>query len=219
MTMGATSESNTQAVLVLACGALANELVQVLRANAWDHVRVQCLPARLHNRPERIPEAVREAIHRGRAQYRHIFVAYADCGTGGALDRVLEEEGVERMPGAHCYEFFAGSSAFTAMAEEELGTFYLTDFLARHFDRLVLQGLGIDRCPELLPMYFGNYRRMVYLAQRRDEGLRARAEAAAQRLGLELEVRYTGLASFQDALAPIHLTETRRGQVDNSVLA
>src|SRR5271156_4402929 len=154
-----------QGVLIIACGALAHEIVALRRANGWDQLDVRCLPAELHNRPERIPAAVRALIHASRCHYRSIFVAYADCGTGGLLDRVLEEEGVERIPGAHCYEFFATGPKFAELAAAEPGTFYLTDFLLRHFDRLVVRGLGLDRHPELHSSYFANYRKLVYLAQ------------------------------------------------------
>ncbi len=135
---------------MIACGALAHELVELQRRNQWRHVRIQCLPAELHNTPERIPERVREAVLKYRAQFQQVFVAYADCGTGGQLDSVLESLGVERLPGAHCYEFFSGSDPFRALADAEPGTFYLTDFLTRHFDRLVKKGLGLDRHPELM---------------------------------------------------------------------
>ena len=124
-------------LLIIACGALAHEITALRRANRWDHLDVRCLPAELHNRPERIPAAVRALIQASRCHYRSIFVAYADCGTGGLLDAVLREEGVERIPGAHCYEFFATGPVFAKLAEAEPGTFYLTDFLLRHFDRLV----------------------------------------------------------------------------------
>ena len=154
-----------QGMLIIACGALAHEITALRRANCWDDLTVQCLPAELHNRPERIPAAVRALIQESRDRYRSIFVAYADCGTGGRLDVVLAEEGVERIPGAHCYEFFATSPVFAQLAEAEPGTFYLTDFLLRHFERLVIRGLGLDRHPELFPSYFGNYRKLVYLAQ------------------------------------------------------
>ena len=172
---------NGQGLLIIACGALAHEITALKRANAWDQLDVRCLPAELHNRPERIPAAVRALIRASRCHYRSIFVAYADCGTGGLLDAVLAEEGVERIPGAHCYEFFATSPVFTALAEAEIGTFYLTDFLLRHFERLVIQGLGLDKHPELFPTYFGNYRKLVYLAQRpsADAIERARADRGA----------------------------------------
>lgn len=191
--------------LVIACGALAREIKSVLAANHIDHLRLQCLPAQLHNRPERIPEAVRECIRAARPAYRHVLVAYADCGTGGLLDRVLQEEGVERLPGAHCYGFYAGEQVFDALAEAEPGTFYLTDFLARHFERLVIDELGIDRHPELARLYFGNYRRLVYLAQRHDEGLQALARAAADRLGLTFEQRFTGYGELERRLVEFSL--------------
>lgn len=186
--------------LILACGALAHEIVALLRANGWDQFAIQCLPAELHNRPAEIPEAVRRGIRSARERYADVFVAYADCGTGGMLDRVLEEEGVERLPGAHCYEFFAGSEAFHALADEEPGTLYLTDFLARHFDRLIVRGMGLDRHPELLETIFGNYTRVLYLAQTGGEDLEARARAAAERLGLEYEYRFTGYGDLERSL-------------------
>jgi hypothetical protein len=162
---------------------------------------VRCLPAELHNRPEKIPEAVRALIHESRGDYQSIFVAYADCGTGGMLDVVLREEGVERIPGAHCYEFFATAPVFAALAETELGTFYLTDFLLRHFDRLVIRGLGLDRHPELFPMYFGNYRKLVYLGQAPGANSLEEARAIAVRMGLEFEYRYTGFGTLGTTLS------------------
>lgn len=191
-------------VLVIACGALAHEIVALREVNQWQHLEVSCLPAELHNRPQLIPEAVREKIQRNRPHYTSIFVAYADCGTGGMLDRVLQEEGVERLPGAHCYEFFAGHEAFAALADEEPGSFYLTDFLLRHFERLVIRGLGLDRHPELLPQYFGNYRRLVYLAQLQAPGQVELARQAAQRLGLQFEYRFTGYGLLQSGLQQAH---------------
>jgi len=192
---------NTDArVLIVACGALAREIVALKRLNGWTDVDVQCLPPELHNRPERIPGAVREAIEAARPDYREIFVAYADCGTGGLLDPVLAEAGVERLPGAHCYEFFATSSQFAALADEEPGTFYLTDFLVRHFERLVVQGLGIDRHPELAQEYFRHYKRMVYFVQSRDETLRAAARAIAERFGMEYVERDTGYGDLEHRL-------------------
>lgn len=188
--------------LVIGCGALANELVELTRRAGLPAIDLTCLPASLHNRPERIPGAVTARIRRARADgYERVFVAYADCGTGGLLDRALEAEGVARLEGAHCYEVYAGRAAFAALADEEPGTFYLTDFLARNFERLVIRGLGIDRHPELLPLYFGNYRRLVYLAQTDDPALTALAEAAARRLGLAFERRLVGLGELASAVA------------------
>jgi hypothetical protein len=184
-------------VVIIGCGALARELLTLTRD--VPDVTVVGVDAQLHMRPERIGAAVAQRIASTRATYGddvRIFVAYADCGTAGTLDAVLEREGVERIDGAHCYEFYAGSAAFAAMGDEEIGTFYLTDFLARQFETLVLAGLGLDRHPELLPDYFGRYRRLVYLAQTDDPDLTARARAAAQRLGLDFERRWTGLGQF-----------------------
>jgi hypothetical protein len=177
---------------VIGCGALARELVAVIDQAGLANVDLTCLPATFHNRPGGIPAAVRAKVRAARPRYERIFIAYADCGTGGLLDRLLADEGVERLPGAHCYEFYAGTPAFTAMTDEDPATFFLTDFLARNFDRLVIRGLGLDRHPELLPTYFGNYHRLVYLAQTDDPALVASARRAARRLGLAFELRRTG---------------------------
>jgi hypothetical protein len=179
-------------VLVIACGAVARELVAVIDQQGLANVDVTCLPATLHNRPGGIPAAVAARIRAARPRYEQIFVAYADCGTGGLLDRMLEAEGVDRLPGAHCYEFYSGPDAFAALTDEDPATFFLTDFLARNFDRLVIRGLGLDRHPELLPQYFGNYRRLVYLAQTHDLALERSARRAARRLGLAFELHRTG---------------------------
>lgn len=187
--------------LIIACGALAKEFVAVRAANGWSdsQLAVTCLPAIWHNRPEKIPEGVRAKIRWGKKRFSKIFVLYGDCGTGGMLDELLKEEGVERIEGPHCYDFFAGHAAFEGMMEAELGTLFLTDYITRHFDRLIWQGMGLDRHPELRDAYFGHYRRVVYLAQTDDPALTAKAKAAAQRLGLEFERRFTGygeLATF-----------------------
>jgi hypothetical protein len=190
--------------LVIGCGALARELVALTRRAGFPEVDLTCLPATLHNRPDRIPGAVRARIRRARAEGRdQLFVAYADCGTGGLLDRVLEEEGVARLEGAHCYEVYAGRAAFAELAEEEPGTFYLTDFLARNFDRLVVRGLGLDRHPELLPLYFGNYTRVLYLAQTDDPALTAAGRRGARRLGLRFERRLTGYGELGPAIVAL----------------
>jgi len=178
--------------LAIACGALAREIVALSRGPLAG-LDVTCLPAELHNRPERIPAAIRRKIRENRARYDEIVVLYGDCGTGGALDLMLAEEGVTRVAGPHCYALYAGAEAIAAMMEEEPGSFFVTDFLARHFDRLVIRGLGLDRFPDLRNDYFRRYKRLVYLAQSEDPGLTARAEAAAARLGLAFERRYTGL--------------------------
>jgi hypothetical protein len=201
-----------EGLLIIACGALAHEITALRRANRWDELDVRCLPAELHNRPERIPGAVRELIRASREQYQAIFVAYADCGTGGLLDKVLLEEGVERIPGAHCYEFFATGPVFAALAESEPGTFYLTDFLLRHFERLVIKGLGLDRHPELHSSYFGNYRKLVYLAQAPLPGAREQGRAIAARMGLDYEYRDTGYGALETVLVTaVSLSDIRRG--------
>jgi hypothetical protein len=188
-------------ILIIGCGALGRELAELRRLNNWSQVTLRCLPAELHNRPDRIAPALRAAIEAGRREFEHIFVAYADCGSGGAIDRLLAEYGIERLPGAHCYEFYAGSGPFSALSEAEPGTFYLTDFLVRHFDRLVRKGLGLDRHPELMSTYFGNYRRLVYLSQSEDPALDERARAHAGYLGLEYHRHPCGFEPFNRAVS------------------
>jgi hypothetical protein len=188
--------------LVIACGAIARELMLIRKLNQWDHLEVQCLPADLHNRPDQLTLAVKRKIDSLIDEYCNIFVAFADCGTGGALDEVLDQYGIERIPGAHCYEFFAGSDQFNALAESEPGSFYLTDFLVRHFERLVVKGLGMDRLPELKRVYFSNYQRVVYLAQSESESLQSMARAHAQFLGLTYEYHYSGVTALSDSLKP-----------------
>ncbi|MDA8677300.1 DUF1638 domain-containing protein [Luminiphilus sp.] len=190
------------ATLIIACGALAREIDALKRANGWDQLQVQCLDAALHNSPKSIPAKVDALLEQHFHHYERVFVAYADCGTGGALDTVLARWGVSRLPGAHCYEVFATSPVFHALAAAEPGTFYLTDFLARHFDRLVIKDLKLDTHPALQDMLFGHYQRVVYLAQTDDPTLLAKAQKAADRLGLAFEVLETGLASLQSALMP-----------------
>jgi len=200
--------AEAQGTLLIACGALAREIVAMTRANGWDHMKVVCLPARLHNDPGKIPEGVRARIREGRGKFERIFVLFADCGTGGLLDKVLEEEGVERIAGNHCYEVYAGTADFEALVKSEPASFFLTDFLVRHFDRLIIEGMGIDRHPKLLKMYFGKYKRLVYLAQSSDPVLLEKAEAAAGKLGLELDVRATGFGGYETFLG----ARTRQAQ-------
>lgn len=189
-------------ILVIACGAIARELVRIRELNQWDHIEFQCLPPELHNQPSRIPPAVKAKIESQAGLYKKIFVAYADCGTGGALDKVLQEYAIERIPGAHCYEFFTGSEQFRSLAAAEPGSFYLTDFLARHFTRLVIKGLGIDRLPQLKSVYFSNYKRLVYLAQSDSEELRSMARQHAETLGLDYVYHHCGNAPLNRVLTP-----------------
>lgn len=194
-------------VLVVACGALAKELRYLIAAldgkEGGPAIDLECLPAKLHNRPELIPEAVRGRVRAGRNQYRTILVGYADCGTGGLLDKVCQQEGVERLPGPHCYELYTGAEAFSQLQEQELGTLYLTDYLVRHFERLILEGLGIVDHPELQEIYFNNYTRLVHLSQEPDPELDRLARQAADRLGLRFEKVATGYGGLVDALVEI----------------
>jgi hypothetical protein len=190
-------------ILVIACGALAREIAALRRLNNWTALDVRCLPAELHNRPERIAPAVRAEIRAHSSRYRTIFVAYGECGTAGKLDDVLREAGVERIPGAHCYQFLAGAHTFEELCEAEPGTFYLTDFLLRHFDRLVIRGLGLDRHPELAGEYFRHYRKLVYLAQTRAPAAIERAKQIAQRMGFEFEHRFTGYGGLGERLGTL----------------
>jgi hypothetical protein len=196
--------ANAPTCLIIACGALAKEIVALRTRNRWSHMDVSCLPAELHNRPEKIPAAVRDKIQRFKGRYTHLFVAYADCGTGGLLDAVLAEEGVERIAGAHCYEFYAGAKVFEELAEQEIGTFYLTDFLLRHFERLIIHGLGIDKHPQLLPVYFGNYKKLVYLVQAPSTEGELLGQRAADRLGLAFEYRITGYGELASSLSQVN---------------
>lgn len=189
--------------LLIACGALAHELVALKKSNGWHHWDIQCLPAEWHNTPDRITPAIREKIKSQREHYDHILVAYGDCGTGGSLDALLREEGIERLPGPHCYSFFAGSEVFNQLADDDIGTFYLTDYLAANFERLILTELGIDKHPELMSMYFGNYNKLVYLSQTDDADLINKAKAAARSLSLNFELHHTGLSPMEDSLKRI----------------
>ena len=188
-------------ILVIACGALAREIDTLRRRRGWSHLHLKCLPAELHNRPAEIPGRLRRMIRKHRSAYDAIFVAYADCGTAGGIDRVLAEEGAERLEGAHCYQFFAGRERFAALSDAEPGSFYLTDFLARHFDRFVIGPLGLDRHPELRNAYFGNYRKLVYLSQTEDARLLDAAARAAARLELEFEHVHCGYGGLETSLA------------------
>lgn len=191
---------SSQRTLVIACGALAREINQLKKINGWDHLDLTCIDAALHFYPEKIGPALRERIQENRDSYDDMYIAYAECGSRGEIDKIAEEEGIERLPGAHCYQFFAGEEAFAAMSDEEPGTFYLTDFLVRHFERLVVRSLGLDRHPELRDMYFENYKRLIYLAQTTDELLVLAAKEAANFLGLEYSQVNTGYGELEHSL-------------------
>ena len=189
-------------IMLIACGALAREILAINAANGWDNAVLECLPAKLHNAPQHIAEAVRVKVRDAKARgFVTIFVLYADCGTGGALDAVCAEEGVERIAGPHCYAFFDGVETFQSRHEDELGTLYLTDFFAKQFDALIWRGFGLDQAPEMRDILFANYTRVVYLAQTDDAELDAKAEDAAKRLGLRYERRFTGYGDLHAVLS------------------
>lgn len=187
-------------VLLIACGALAHEVVALKRINGWDHLDLQCLPANLHLYPEKITPAVEAAVEAHRDSYETIFILYADCGTGGILQDKCKELGVEMLEGPHCYSFFEGNAVFAEKAETEFTAFYLTDFLVRQFDAFVWRPMGLDKHPQLRDMYFGNYTKLVYQAQINDPALDAKAEDCARRLGLPYERRFTGYGDLETAL-------------------
>lgn len=187
-------------VLLLACGALAHEILALKRLNNWDHMDLQCLPAKYHLYPDKIPNAVEEAVHKHRDNYETIFVVYADCGTGGLLQAKCDELGVEMVAGPHCYSFFEGNDTFAKTSEDEITAFYLTDFLVKQFDAFIMKPMGLDRHPELRDMYFGNYTKVVYQAQINDPALDAKAQECADKLGLPLERRFTGYGDLEVAL-------------------
>ena len=190
-------------ILLIACGALAHEILALKAANGWAHMDLQCLPAKLHLWPDKIIPAVEEAVAAARGAYETVFVVYADCGTGGLLKVACDRLGVEMVEGPHCYAFFEGNAAFAAKAEEEFTAFYLTDFLVRQFDAFVWKPMGLDRHPELRDMYFGNYTKLVYQAQKDDPALDAKAEDCARRLGLDYERRFTGYGDLAVALSSV----------------
>ena len=184
--------------LLIACGALAREIIQLIERNGWDHLDVNCLPAKLHHTPDRIPEAVRQKIRQAGDRYEKIYVLYGDCGTGGLLDEVLAEEGhVERIEGPHCFSFFMGNEVFAGGADDEISTFFLTDYFCRHFEKFVWEALGLDRRDDMVDFVFGNYRKLVFMPQTEDEELQQKARGIAGRLGLDYEYRFAGYGDLE----------------------
>ena len=193
-------------ILVIACGALAKEITALIRINNWNHLQLRYLPAKLHNEPNKIPQNIRNYLENARNKYSRIFIGYADCGTGGQLDILLEEFGVQRLPGAHCYEFFSSTQNFSKIIEEEPGSFFLTDFLLKSFEKLIWQGLKINRHPELLKIYFRHYKRLVYLAQTESKDLQIQAQEIAKRLELNYLYQFTGYGELSKTLSYIKAT-------------
>ena len=190
-------------ILLIACGALAHEILALKAANGWSHMDLQCLPAKLHLWPEKIIPAVEEAVAKARGDYETVFVVYADCGTGGLLQAACARLGVEMVEGPHCYSFFEGNATFAERSETEFTAFYLTDFLVRQFDAFVWKPMGLDRHPELRDMYFGNYTKLVYQAQLDDPALDTKAADCAARLGLVYERRFTGYGDLAVTLGRV----------------
>ncbi|KPA22631.1 hypothetical protein shim_09180 [Shimia sp. SK013] len=200
---GMTPDHPSGRALLLACGALAREILDLIKLNNWSHMDLTCLPAIFHIHPEKITPAVREAVAKHRDAYDQIFVVYADCGTGGLLQQACDDLGVEMIAGPHCYSFFEGNDRFAEISEDEFTAFYLTDFLVRQFDAFIIKPMGLDRHPELRDMYFGNYEKLVYQAQTDDAALTEKAKACADRLGLAFERRFTGYGDLGTALAAL----------------
>lgn len=190
-------------ILLIACGALAREILDLKAANGWTHLDLTCLPAKYHLYPDKITSAVRDAVVKHRDAYDDIFVVYADCGTGGQLQAACAELGVQMVAGPHCYSFFEGNTAFAAKADQEFTSFYLTDFLVRQFDAFIMKPMGLDRHPELRDMYFGNYEKLIYQAQTDDPALTEKARACAATLGLPFERRFTGYGDLKSTLADL----------------
>lgn len=197
---GMPATGHNGSVMVIACGALAREILALTDTNNWGHIALSCLPAILHNHPDKICDAVKQAVTKHRPNYGAIYVAYADCGTGGQLARLCDNLGVEMIKGPHCYSFYEGNEGFAQRASNEIDAFYLTDFLVRQFDAFVFKPLGLDRHPELRDMYFGNYRKLVYQAQTDDPRLDEKARDCADRLGLAYERRATGYGDLETTL-------------------
>ncbi len=190
--------------LLIACGALAREIIDLIKMNGWQHLDVTCLPAKLHHRPKLIPEEIRRKIRINRFRYEKIFVLYGDCGTGGFLDKVLEEEGnIERIPGPHCFSFFRGNETFAKSAEDEITTFYLTDYFCRHFEKFVWEALGLDRRDDMVAFVFGNYTKLVFMAQVKDDALEQKARAIAVRLNLDYEYQFCGYGELGSSIASL----------------
>lgn len=201
MNVSRKTKISPETVRVIACGMIAREILAIREKFGLDHLQLICLPAEYHHYPDKIAPSVDQAIVRAKAEgVTRIFIGYADCGTGGMLDRVCEKHGVERIAGPHCFSFYAGNEIFAAQWDDDMTSFFMTDFLARHFDAFMIKPLGLDRHPELRDMYFGNYTKMIYMAQTDDPDLSLKAEKAAAFLGLTYERRLTGYGDLVPAL-------------------
>ena len=197
--------------LIIACGALSHEIVELIRVNNWTHIELTCLPAYWHHIPQKIPAGLRKKIQENKALYSEIYVMYGDCGTWGGIDAVCEQEGAQRIEGPHCFSFLMGNDAFDAYTENDITTFYLTDFFCRYFDNFVWKALGLDRRDDMVDFVFGNYRKLIYIAQTDDPALRDKAEEIANRLKLEYHYRFTGYGDMSIAMSqlPVRVAITK----------
>ena len=207
MLTGKEVASDNKKRLVLGCGALVYDLLRLIKQNPSfsDKVNLQCLPAGWHNSPQLIAPGVEDYLSKNAHLYEEVYIAYADCGTGGALDRVISKYKAKRIDGAHCYEFFAGKDVFEKLAEEEIGTFYLTDYLVKNFKRIMIKGLGLDRHPELFEVYFEHYKKLVYLAQTENKQWNKDAEQYAKDFGFDYEYRLVGTGSLSSVFEEIDI--------------
>ena len=190
-------------ILILACGALGQEITNLIRVNGWTHIKTRYFPAKLHNSPEQIADLLEQNIRNAESKFSQIFIGYADCGTGGKIDSMLEEFGIQRLPGAHCYEFYSGTPEFEKIVEDEIGCYFLTDFLVKGFEKLIWEGLKLNLYPELLETYFGHYKKLVYLAQTDNPELQEKAKEIAERLDLEYVYHSTGYGDLEKAICTL----------------
>jgi hypothetical protein len=197
--------SDDNRTLVIACGALSHELVELIRVNHWNHLAITCLPAKYHHTPQLIPDALRQKIRDNRDHFSSIYIMYGDCGTGGGIDRVIEQEGGERIAGPHCFSFFTGNRKYAEWGNDEIRTFYLTDFFCQHFEKFVWKALALDRRKDMVKFVFGNYEKLVYIAQTENPELQVKAQDAARRLGLHYEYRFTGYGDMEKSMGEIRV--------------
>ena len=194
--------NHSKRIRVIACGMIAREVLAVNEQLGIEHIDLKCLPADYHHHPEKIAPEMDKAIASAREDgFEHVFVGYADCGTGGELDKICQKHGVERISGPHCFSFYMGNQQFLASEDDYLTTFFITDFLARHFETFMKRPLGLDKHPELREVYFANYERALYLAQVEDPELEANARRAAEFLGLTYEYRFTGYGDLSTEIS------------------
>ena len=209
-------QPSLEKTLIIACGALSHEIVELIRINNWNHLELTCLPAYWHHIPDRIPGGLRKKIRQKRSQYKNIYVMYGDCGTSGEIDKVIEEEGAERIAGPHCFSFLMGNADFDQYSENDITTFYLTDFFCQYFEKFVWESLGLNRRDDMVNFVFGNYKKVIYIAQTDNPKLREKAEEIAARLKLEYEYRFTGYGDMKKVMSQIPVTAKSSAEIISS---